>query len=265
MTKGRQPASGVGLGYNQGLFLALSIVVIIIIALTVPDTMTALALIGLIVGLYYAWRATYGGAGRGKRDEYSDGEGKPAANRLLDRGFDGDMLFDETPEAAASGGGFCPDAGKAESETAGGGAGIKEGWSTLPGPEPPFPVSGLSGPPSPADWDSYPGAIHLDNYQSDAEYGARDRTAGDNAYAAEGNEFNLSREDAPGAAPVCIDDEANDAEMDGDELMAVQGTNRNDATRVWAGVYNRRRDLDQYLREEVDEQENRPWWGRSEL
>lgn len=90
-----------------------------------------------------------------------------------------------------------------------------------------------------------------------------DRDAGE--YTPAGNPFALSRVDAPKAAPPGVDDEATADNLDGDEAMTYQARSRNDATRVTAGTMNRRADMDQYLREEVEERENTPWWGQHEL
>lgn len=113
----------------------------------------------------------------------------------------------------------------------------------------------------------YPGAIDpeddYDTAQSLKE-GHRDRAVGDNVFAPDGNPFNLNRVGAPYAASACFDDEANDDELDGDERINYQARSRNDPTRVTAGTMNRRCDLDKYLREEVEEEDDREWWGRHE-
>ena len=59
-------------------------------------------------------------------------------------------------------------------------------------------------------------------------------------------------------------EETNDDLIDGDERMVYQSRSRNDPTRAIAGTMDRRRELDKYLREEVEEEENRVWWGRHE-
>lgn len=56
----------------------------------------------------------------------------------------------------------------------------------------------------------------------------------------------------------------NDDELDGDERMNYQSRSRNDPIRVTTGTMNRRQDMDKYLREEVEEEEDRVWWGRHE-
>jgi hypothetical protein len=112
---------------------------------------------------------------------------------------------------------------------------------------------------------AYPGAIAVDEYETEPEYGHRDRLEGDDADEAYGNPYSGNRVWRPAAAGADYDDEANDAEMDADELNAYQGRSRNDPDRVAAGTMNRRKMMDPYLREEVEEAEDRQWWGRHEL
>ena len=104
----------------------------------------------------------------------------------------------------------------------------------------------------------YPGAIQAASRDVDTPgawfRGDRDRDESEN-YVIEGNPFDVSRLAAPQAAGACTDDEANDMEMDIDEQNANQVRSRNDETRVVAGTMNRRRWLDPYLREELDEEE----------
>lgn len=95
--------------------------------------------------------------------------------------------------------------------------------------------------------------------------GHTDRLEGDYDTAPEGNPFDLARTAAPLAAGPCVDDEANDDELDGDEGMTLQGLSRNDPTRVEAGIFNRLRDLKPYLDEETAEAENKIWWGAHEV
>jgi hypothetical protein len=102
----------------------------------------------------------------------------------------------------------------------------------------------------------YKGAIDYEEH--------KDKTVGENSHAPDGNPYDLSRTSYPMAAEACVDDEANDAEIDGDESAVYKSLYRNDAIRVAAGTMNRRRDLQKYLAEECDEAENRVWWGRHE-
>ncbi len=142
----------------------------------------------------------------------------------------------------------------------------KEGFSTqsyLPGAPAPYAVAANARAAAPVT--RYPGAIDADEYDSEGMFGHRDRTAGDNDFAPVGNPFVRSRVTAPASADACVDDEANDDEIEGDERMAYQGLARNDPERVIAGIMNRRREFDPYIREELLSEENRPWWGRHEV
>jgi hypothetical protein len=139
----------------------------------------------------------------------------------------------------------------------------REGYYPLPGASAPYAAAAAALPP--ADAGHYPGAIDIDEYDSEAAYGYRDRTEGDNDGVPVGNPFGLSRISAPPAAEACVDDEANDAEIDGDESMVYNALGRNDPQRPTAGTMNRRRDLQKDLEEEVEMQENRQWWGRHEV
>jgi hypothetical protein len=147
-----------------------------------------------------------------------------------------------------------------------------EGFFTgMPGKPPPYAVSaplpeGPTAQPMLNEPGVYPGAIDgVDDHDSDAGYGHLDRDVGENAEMAYGNIYNRNRVESPQAAEACLDDEANDAEMDGDELMTFQGRARNDAERVTAGSMNRRKMMGPYLQEELAESEQRQWWGRSEV
>ena len=182
---------------GQGaLFLALTFVLVIIIVLMSPDIMTALVIIGLLLGATLTYN----------------------------------MMGDHDVGA------YCK----------------------CPAPPPPHDL----GPPAPLQ--GYPGAIDINEYDSEPGWGHRDRTERDNEFASEGNPFNFNRLNAPSAAGACIDDEANDDALDGDERMNYQARSRNDPTRATAGTMNRRCDLDKYLREEVEEEDDREWWGRHE-
>jgi hypothetical protein len=144
----------------------------------------------------------------------------------------------------------------------------KEGFAfDLPGAPPPYAVAAATHAPRhrPRAGPQYPGAIDVDEYDPEPADGHRDRTEGDNDYAPDGNPYNLSREAAEEAAGPCIDDEANDDELDGDERITYQARSRNDATRVTAGTMNRRRDLQKFFEEECLDSEDRQWWGRHEV
>lgn len=138
----------------------------------------------------------------------------------------------------------------------------KEGYWPLPGEPAPHAVASMTRPP--ADAGHYPGDIDIDEYDTEGAYGHRDATEGDADSVPMGNPYNTGRVSYAPSAAACIDDEANDAEIDADEHNTYQARSRNDATRVAAGTMNRRRDLDRFFREEVEEAEDREWWGRHE-
>ena len=119
-----------------------------------------------------------------------------------------------------------------------------------------------AGPPMVAP-QRYRGAIDIDEY--DTEPGHHDRDSDENDRAPYGNPFNLNRVGAPHAAGPCLDDEANDDELDGDERINYQALSRNDHSRATTGTMGRKTYLDSYIREEVTEEEGREWWGHHEV
>jgi hypothetical protein len=98
----------------------------------------------------------------------------------------------------------------------------------------------------------------------DREEGHPDRYATDNEKAPAGNAYDLSRTAAPKSRAACVDDEANDDEMDIDERSVNSRLAMSDPTRTTAGTMNRRKMLDKYFREEVTAEEDRMWYGRHE-
>lgn len=121
------------------------------------------------------------------------------------------------------------------------------------------------------EFNDYPGAVDLKEFEVDTDssgdedswtYGHKDR--GRHEKLKEGNPYNKMRYSAPQAAEADIDDEADDYAMDGDERIVQNAQSRNDAERVIAGTMNRRKALDPYLREELEEEEDRRWWGQHE-
>ena len=143
----------------------------------------------------------------------------------------------------------------------------------LPG-SPDFP-SGAAPAPAPfaPSGAPYRGAIDVDGktdmyaleYDEFGEYGHEDSPYSAAMSAPYGNPFDLDSIGSPAAARADFDDEANNDEMDGDERITYQQRSRNDPTRVTAGTMNRRKMLDPYLRGEVEEEADRPWWGRHEV
>ena len=187
--------------------------------------------------------------------------------------------------------GYRPDGVTVSQEgfSAGGGrAQPREGFSPLPGGHAPHAVFAPysdGGPynepgPNPAPYGQasvldatpfgsrYPGAIQAASRDVDSQgawaLGARDRQESEDVVI-DGNPFDPSRLAAPGGASACEDDEANDMEQDADESNINQVRSRNDPTRVTAGTMNRRRFLDPFLREELEQEENKRWWGRHEV
>lgn len=111
-------------------------------------------------------------------------------------------------------------------------------------------------------FETYPGAI-----APDAETDSEGADVGLFGAAPAGDDSG----DDSGAAAAAADDASDDAAAaekqtpaDGDRLMRRSALSRNDPTRVTAGTMRRRRDLDEYLREEVEAEEGRDWWGRDE-
>lgn len=128
-------------------------------------------------------------------------------------------------------------------------------------------------PEGPAEVAPYPGAI--DFGQADrmtpgsvdegaAWMGHRDRSARP-FDVPPGNPFDLDRYASPTGAAPCIDDDAI-AIADIDELATYQARARNSPERTWEGNYHKKKNMiDRYFREEVDQQENRRWWGAHEV
>ena len=52
--------------------------------------------------------------------------------------------------------------------------------------------------------------------------------------------------------------------VDGDEFIAYSNTHRNEPTRVINGMQNAYKNLEKYVREEVDDTEKRIWWGNAD-
>lgn len=235
----RAPAKKGGPGHwgeTGDLLLALTIVAVLIVVLMLPAQVVLFGVLGALLGYYLACRGHGGHRGhRGNREGYAGYTGAPPPPP------------------------YSPLAGSAE----------------LYGPadEPaPLPVFSETGPPpremvgatGAAGRMRYPGAIDdLDEYETEAGAGHVDRSRYD--VAPEGNPFDPMRVSSDLAAAPCIDDEANDDEIDGDERMANQGAARNDATRVTAGTISRLKDMKKYLEEEVEIAEEREWWGRHEV
>lgn len=242
------PGSGL-VGY-PGFFLILTFIVMIVIVLTTRDLKSSMILIGLITSfLIISSQLTFLG------DRHMTGgpsANRSAAGRPAVMPMDMSMAFSE---AMTSG-----DRPSGEAMTSGGAT------TAPPGAGPP---AFLGVPETADDTAAYPGAI---------DFGTRGEVDGDEAPALghtdlyeaardntpEGNPFSAERVAAPQAAGPCVDDDAI-AIYDGDELLAIQARSRNDPERVWAGNYRRKAHVGRYITEELDEEENKRWWGAHEV
>jgi len=217
---------------QETLFLLLTFIVIFIVMILSPDVTTALLIIGLLVGVAVYLRNQH------EKLTYRDSGVLPGSP--------------EFPSGAAvTPAPFAP--------------------SGAPVTPAPFAPSGApSGSPSGAP---YRGAIDVDGetdmyaleYDEFGEYGHEDSPYSAAMSAPYGNPFDLDSMGSPAAARADFDDEANNDEMDGDERITYQQRSRNDPTRVTAGTMNRHKMLDPYLRGEVEEEADSPWWGRHEV
>jgi len=233
LREGRGPPGGA-----DDLLLALTVVVVLVIVLMLPTQVVLFGVLGALLGYYVACRRG-GGGGPG---------GAPPGRE----GFSGEYTGAPPPPP------YAPLAGSHE----------LYGPADVPAPLPVFsdtapPPQDLMGAAGVSGRMQYPGAIELDEYETEAGAGHIDRSRYE--VAPEGNPFDPMRVRSDLAAAPCVDDEANDNEIDGDERMAQQGAARNDATRTTAGTINRLKDMRKYLEEETLEAEEREWWGRNEV
>lgn len=67
-----------------------------------------------------------------------------------------------------------------------------------------------------------------------------------------------------GGEMACIGGEYTDDPIGGDERMTRNSLARNDPVRPTIGLMRRRREMEQYFAEELDEAENSVWWGNHE-
>jgi hypothetical protein len=100
-------------------------------------------------------------------------------------------------------------------------------------------AGGAAFPPAP-----YPGAVDAEGVGGWAETTATP----DRLVQSRGGRYEVDRAGGPAA----------------DDYMAAAGLRRNDTERVTLGTMDRRRWIDQYVREEVNEEEQAVWWGRGE-
>lgn len=225
-------------GGSNDLLLALTIVVVLIIVLMLPAQVVLVGVLGALFGYYVACSGHNGHSGH-------------SGHKHREK-FAGEYTGAPPPPP------YTPLAGSPE----------LYGPADEPAPLPVFsdtarPPQEMMGATGVAGRLQYPGAIELDEYETEADAGHVDRSRYE--VAPEGNPFDPMRVRSDLAAAPCVDDEANDNEIDGDERMANQGTARNDATRVTAGTINRLKDMRKYLEEETLEAEEREWWGRNEV
>jgi hypothetical protein len=64
--------------------------------------------------------------------------------------------------------------------------------------------------------------------------------------------------------PVNNNNILTDDIIDGDESIAYNSIHRNEPTRVINGMQNAYNNLNKYVREEVDKEETREWWGNND-
>ena len=94
--------------------------------------------------------------------------------------------------------------------------------------------------------------------------GHRDLKKNDNINAPIGNITNVTATNAPYAPAIPIYQENNIHSIDYDEANAFQGLARNDPLRPTVGVIGRGSMMDGFLREELEDAEEKEWWGNGD-
>lgn len=94
--------------------------------------------------------------------------------------------------------------------------------------------------------------------------GHRDLQKNDNSNAPVGNITNVMDTNAPYAAPIPIYQEKNIHSIDYDEANSFQGLARNDPLRPTVGIIARGSMMDGFLREELEDAEDKEWWGNGD-
>lgn len=94
--------------------------------------------------------------------------------------------------------------------------------------------------------------------------GHRDLKKNDNSNAPVGNITNVTATNAPYAAPIPIYQENNVHSIDYDEANSFQGLARNDPLRPTVGIIARGSMMDGFLREELEDAEDKEWWGNGD-
>lgn len=74
--------------------------------------------------------------------------------------------------------------------------------------------------------------------------------------------FNRTNISAPSVLPY---KELNKSTIDFDEQNTYQGLGRNDPYRPINGIMNRQKMIDPYIRDELDKEEKKQWWGNGEV
>ena len=74
--------------------------------------------------------------------------------------------------------------------------------------------------------------------------------------------FNRTNISAPSVLPY---KELNKTTIDFDEQNTYQGLSRNDPYRPINGIMNRQKMLDPYIRDELNKEEKKQWWGNGEV
>ena len=94
--------------------------------------------------------------------------------------------------------------------------------------------------------------------------GHRDLKKYENINAAEGNIANITATNAPYAPAIPIYQEKNIQSIDYDEANSFQGLTRNDPLRPTVGIIARGSMMDGFLREELEDAEEKEWWGNGD-
>lgn len=94
--------------------------------------------------------------------------------------------------------------------------------------------------------------------------GHRDLQKNDNSNSPEGNIANITATNAPYAAPIHTYQENNIHSIDYDEANSFQGLARNDPLRPTVGIIARGSMMDGFLREELEDAEDKEWWGNGD-
>ena len=92
--------------------------------------------------------------------------------------------------------------------------------------------------------------------------GHSELTPDENNNAPYGIPFNRTNISSPANPPY---KELNNTTIDYDEKNIYQGLGRNDPYRPINGIMNRANMIDPYIRDELDKEERKEWWGNGEV